>query len=73
MTAGETGAEDRYEVVVVKHGTRATRRSDVFLNHQLYGEPDGPFTVDYHLWILRSGTHTVLAHTGFARGPPDAR
>jgi glyoxylase-like metal-dependent hydrolase (beta-lactamase superfamily II) len=73
MAAGETGVEDRYEVVVVKHGTRATRRSDVFLNHHLYGEPDGPFTVDYHLWVVRSRTHTVLVDTGFARGPADAR
>jgi glyoxylase-like metal-dependent hydrolase (beta-lactamase superfamily II) len=64
---------DRYEVVVVRHGTRVTRRSEVFLNHAQYGEPDGPFTVDYHLWVVRNATTTVLVDTGFARGPAEAR
>ena len=35
-----------WEVVIVRHGTRETRRSDVFLNYSFYGEPDGPFTLD---------------------------
>lgn len=66
-------AGDLYEVVVVRHGTREARRSEVFLNYAQYGEPDGPFTVDYYLWVLRSRTRTVLVDTGFARGPAEAR
>src|SRR3954451_6199068 len=72
MTARRIGG-DLYEVVVVKHGTRAARRSDVFLNYQVYGEPDGPFTVDYYLWVVRSHTTTGLVDTGFARGPAEPR
>lgn len=66
-------AEELYEVVVIRHGTREGRRSEVFLNYALYGEPDGPFVVDYYLWVLRSRSTTVLVDTGFARGPAEAR
>lgn len=67
------GPDDLYEVVVVRHGTRLARRSDVFLNYAQYGEPDDDFPVDYYLWVLRSRTTTVLVDTGFARGPAEAR
>lgn len=69
----DKSTEDLYEVIVVRHGTRQTRRSDVFLNFHQYHEPDGPFTVDYYLWVLRSRTTTVVVDTGFARGPAQAR
>jgi glyoxylase-like metal-dependent hydrolase (beta-lactamase superfamily II) len=62
-----------YEIVVVKHGTRAARRREVFLNYDIYDEPDGPFTVDYYLWVVRNQTTTILVDTGFARGPAEAR
>lgn len=65
--------DDVYEVIVVRHGTRRTRRSEVFLNYGQYGEPDGPFVVDYYLWVLRNEARTVLVDTGFARGPAEAR
>lgn len=79
MTAAGDGAggpvrpDDLYEVVVVRHGTRRARRSEVFLNYAQYGEPDADFTVDYYLWVLRSPTTTVLVDTGFGRGPAEAR
>jgi len=62
-----------YEVIVVRHGTRSARRSEVFLNYAQYAEPDAPITVDYYFWVLRSATRTVLVDTGFARGPAEAR
>ncbi|MCZ2860106.1 N-acyl homoserine lactonase family protein [Blastococcus sp. VKM Ac-2987] len=65
--------DDVYEVVVVRHGTRRARRSEVFLNYAQYGEPDADFTVDYYLWILRSPSTTVLVDTGFGSGPAEAR
>jgi glyoxylase-like metal-dependent hydrolase (beta-lactamase superfamily II) len=73
MTSGRSGDTPLYEILVVKHGTRAARRSEVFLNYEVYGEPDGPFTVDYYLWVVRSRTTTLLVDTGFARGPAEAR
>lgn len=61
--------QKEWEVLVVKHGTRETRRSDVFLNYDLYNEPDGDFTVDYYFWLLRSGEDVIQVDTGYsARG-----
>ena len=53
-------------MTIVKYGTRQTVRSDVYLNHHLYGEPDGPIGMDYFFWVLRSGTATVVVDTGFS-------
>ncbi len=55
-----------YEVVIVKYGTRTTRRSDVFLNYHLYHEPDGPMGMDYFFWVLRNGFRTIVVDTGFS-------
>lgn len=68
-----TAGDERYEVIVVRHGTRTGRRCEVYLNHAHYGEPDGPFTLDYYLWIVRGRAATVLVDTGYARGPAEAR
>jgi len=54
-----------YRVVVVRVGTRATERSDVYLNYRLYGEDDGPATVDYYFWILQGPEGTLVVDTGF--------
>ncbi len=55
-----------WEVVVVRHGTRDTRRSEVFLNYPFYDEPDGPFTLDYFLWVLRRGDEAIVIDTGYS-------
>lgn len=73
MTHADEVSEELYEVIVVRHGTREGRRSEVFANYAQYGEPDGPFVVDYYLWVLRSRSTTVLVDTGFARGPAETR
>lgn len=57
---------ESYEVIVVRHGTRLTRRSEVYLNHHIYGEPDGPHRVDYYFWIIRNKNRTVIVDTGFS-------
>lgn len=59
-------AEDEYEILVVRHGTAPTKKSDVFLNHKLYGEEDGKAPTDYYFWILRNAARTVLVDTGFS-------
>ncbi|GAA3934661.1 N-acyl homoserine lactonase family protein [Actinoplanes auranticolor] len=56
----------RYQVTIVKYGTRQTVRSDVFLNHHLYGEPDGPIAMDYFFWIVRNADRTIVVDTGFS-------
>ncbi|MCY1137218.1 N-acyl homoserine lactonase family protein [Actinoplanes sp. Pm04-4] len=56
----------RYQVTVVKYGTRETVRSDVYLNYHLYGEPDGPIGMDYFFWVLRNAERTIVVDTGFS-------
>ena len=62
-----------WEVVVVRHGTRATRRTEVFLNYPFYGEEDGPFTLDYFLWVLRRGAEAIVVDTGYSAAGAAAR
>jgi glyoxylase-like metal-dependent hydrolase (beta-lactamase superfamily II) len=57
---------DIYQVIAVRMGTRATLRSDVYLNYHLYGERDGPAVVDYYFWVIRNQRHTVIVDTGFS-------
>jgi glyoxylase-like metal-dependent hydrolase (beta-lactamase superfamily II) len=59
-------AEDRYQVTIVKYGTRRTVRSDVYLNYHLYGEPDGPIGMDYFFWVARNAERTIVVDTGFS-------
>lgn len=59
-------AEDEYEILVVRHGAAPTKRSDVYLNHKLYGEEDGPAPTHYYFWIIRNASRTVLVDTGFS-------
>lgn len=54
-----------YRVVAVRVGTRATERSDIYLNYHLYGEDDGPSTVEYYFWVLQGPEGTVVVDTGF--------
>ena len=55
-----------YEVVIATYGRRQTTRSDVFLNHHLYGEPDGPIGMDYFVWVIRNAERTIVVDTGFS-------
>lgn len=62
-----------YQVVIVRYGTRNTVRSDVYLNHSVYGEPDGPIGMDYYFWVVRDAERTVVVDTGFSRAGGVAR
>lgn len=59
--------DDEYEVVIVRYGTRHGRRSEVYLNHAVYGEPDAPIDMDYFLWVVRNDARTICVDTGFSR------
>lgn len=60
------GIDDPWQIVIVRHGTRETVRSDAFLNYSFYNEPDGPHRVDYYFWVLRRGDQVVVVDTGYS-------
>lgn len=64
---------EKYEIVIVKYGTRTTVRSDVYLNYPIYAEPDAPIDMDYFVWVVRNENRTVLVDTGFSRPGGEAR
>ncbi|UOR00385.1 N-acyl homoserine lactonase family protein [Leucobacter allii] len=59
-------APKTWEILIIKHGTRAARRSDVYMNYGFYGEPDDAFRLDYYLWVLRSGDDVIHVDTGYS-------
>lgn len=59
-------APDTWEILIIKHGTRATMRSDVFMNYGFYDEPDNDFRLDYYLWVLRNGEQIIHVDTGYS-------
>lgn len=65
MSEARSGGS-HWQVVIVKHGTRSTTRSDAFMNYPFYGEPDGPFRLDYFFWVLRRGDDVVIVDTGYS-------
>lgn len=58
---------------MVRHGTRAARRSEVFLNYPFYAEEDGPFTLDYFFWVLRRGDEAIVVDTGYSAAGGSSR
>lgn len=59
-------ASDTWEILIIKHGTRSTTRSDVFMNYGFYDEPDDDFQLDYYLWVLRNGNEVIHVDTGYS-------
>lgn len=57
---------DQYEVVIVRHGTRAATRARLYLNFEDYHLPDSPDTIDYYFWIIRNQERTILVDLGFS-------
>ena len=66
-------SDDEYVVTIVKHGTRSTTKSDVYLNYPLYGAVDEPIEMDYFAWIIQNPSRTVLLDTGYSRHGGESR
>jgi glyoxylase-like metal-dependent hydrolase (beta-lactamase superfamily II) len=58
---------DDLHVVAVRYGTFLSDRRSAFLNHHIYGEPNGPIRLDYFFWLVRRGTDVLVIDTGFSR------
>ncbi len=54
-----------YEVVAVRYGTRRLRKSECYLDYDVYGEPDAEIDMAYYFWIVRSHERTIVVDTGF--------
>lgn len=52
-------------VVAVRYGTLASTRSALFHRYASYGEPDGPASLDYYLWVIGDGPDPLVVDTGF--------
>jgi len=61
----QTEAGDSWQLIAVRFGTRTAHKSRVYLNHQIYKEPDAEIEMDYFFWVARNGARTVLIDTGF--------
>jgi glyoxylase-like metal-dependent hydrolase (beta-lactamase superfamily II) len=55
-----------YEVLAARYGSRHTRRTEVFLGYDHYGEPDGPLDMDYYFWVVRGPETAIVVDTGYA-------
>jgi glyoxylase-like metal-dependent hydrolase (beta-lactamase superfamily II) len=66
-------SSENYRVTIVKYGERSTRKSDVFLNHHIYGRDDGPIGMDYFFWVVQNADRTIVVDTGFSRRGGEVR
>jgi glyoxylase-like metal-dependent hydrolase (beta-lactamase superfamily II) len=66
-------ASDRYQVSIVKFGTRSTVKSDVYLNFHIYKMDDEPVEMDYFFWVIRNAQRTVVVDTGFSKHGGEVR
>jgi glyoxylase-like metal-dependent hydrolase (beta-lactamase superfamily II) len=54
-----------YEVLAVRYGSQFVRKSEAYLNYEVYGEPDGALPMEYFFWVIRDGEGTTLVDCGF--------
>jgi glyoxylase-like metal-dependent hydrolase (beta-lactamase superfamily II) len=58
--------DDVYEIIVVRHGTRESSRSHLYLNYADYAQADAPMRIDYYFWVVRNPTRTILIDLGYS-------
>lgn len=59
--------DHRYQVTIVKYGTRHGHKSEIYLNWHIYGQPDEALDMDYYFWVLKNDERTIVVDTGFSR------
>jgi len=64
---------DTYRVTIVKYGERFTHKSDVYLNHHIYGQDDDPIGMDYFIWVIQNSERTIIVDTGFSKHGGEVR
>jgi glyoxylase-like metal-dependent hydrolase (beta-lactamase superfamily II) len=66
-------SSDTYRVTIVKYGERSTHKSDVYLNHHIYGQDDDPIGMDYFIWVVQNADRTIIVDTGFSKHGGEVR
>jgi glyoxylase-like metal-dependent hydrolase (beta-lactamase superfamily II) len=68
----KTMAPPAYEIYALRYATKLERRrNENFLFD--YDPHDGPMPMDYFVWLLKSGRHTILVDSGFNEASGKAR
>jgi glyoxylase-like metal-dependent hydrolase (beta-lactamase superfamily II) len=62
-----------YEVIAVRYGTLASRRSALYLHWDAYDQPDADESLDYFFYVLRHRDETIVLDTGFEAGSGQRR
>lgn len=65
--------EQTWDVLAVRQGTLTTRRSHVFLNHDVYDEPDDEIVMAYFFWVLRNDRAVILVDAGMSESGARSR
>jgi glyoxylase-like metal-dependent hydrolase (beta-lactamase superfamily II) len=55
---------EQVEVYAIHYGTRRARRSEVFYNYHVYGEPDDAINMEYYFWVIGQ-KDPIVVDTGF--------
>jgi glyoxylase-like metal-dependent hydrolase (beta-lactamase superfamily II) len=66
ITAPASASPATYEVLAIRYGCRAARKSEVFLHYPVYGEADAEIGMDYFFWLARGAGRVVLIDCGFS-------
>lgn len=63
-------APEVYEVYAIRYALRDASRGAAFLEADPH---DGPLSMDYFVWVLRSGARVILVDTGFDKAVAERR
>jgi len=53
------------DVIALRYGSMVSSRADQFYRYGVYGLPDGPLTMDYFFWAVRTEESVVLVDCGY--------
>ncbi|MBQ0826543.1 N-acyl homoserine lactonase family protein [Streptomyces tagetis] len=65
-TGSGAGEGEERRVFAVRYGTRTGTRAEIYLNHSIHGEPDGPLDMDYYVWLVTGPGGPVVVDTGYS-------
>lgn len=60
-------------VSILKYGTRRGRKSEVYLNWNIYGRNDEPIGMDYFVWLIETPSERIVVDTGFSKAGGENR